>query len=104
MAINPFEIPLSPEAVEFDISLANVDYHMRITWNPVSACWILDISDSSDVPIVQGVPLVTGADLLAQYAYLGISGALICTTDDGVGVPTYAGLGNSGHLYFLVPA
>lgn len=103
MAIVPYEIPLSPTAAQFDISLANVDYNMRITWNPVANCWILDISDTDNVPLVQGIPLITGADLLAQYTYLGIAGGLVVTTDTGIGVPTYEGLGVSGHLYFVVP-
>lgn len=104
MAVKPYEIPLSPKAVVFDISLAGNDYNMRIVWNPISLCWVLDIADSGDVPILQGVPLITGADLLAQYAYLGLSGGLVVTVDTGVGVPTFEGLGESGHLYFVVPA
>ena len=104
MAVVPFEIPLSPQAQTFDVSLANLDYNMRVTWNPISVCWVLDIADTNGVPLVQGIPLITGADLLAQYTYLGISGGLIVTVDDGIGVPTFQGLGDSGHLYFVVPA
>lgn len=102
--MQPFEIPLNPQAVVFDISLLNVDYNMRIVWNPISMCWVLDIASANSVPLVQGVPLITGADLLAQYAYLGFGGGLVVTTDDGIGVPTFEGLGVSGHLYFTVPA
>lgn len=104
MAVVPFEIPLSPKAQTFNVSLANVDYNMRLVWNPISACWMLDISDTDGVPVVLGIPLVTGADLLAQYTYLGIRGGLVVTVDDGVGVPTFSGLGLQGHLYFVVPA
>lgn len=104
MAVVPYEIPLSPKAQVFNVSLAGVDYNMRIVWNTASLCWVLDIADTDGVPILQGLPLVTGADLLAQYAYLGIRGGLIVTVDDGIGVPTFAGLGVQGHLYFIVPA
>lgn len=104
MTVRPYEIPLDPKAVVFAITLGNNDYSMQIVWNPISMCWVLDIADGSDVPLVQGIPLITGADLLAQYAYLGFGGGLVVTTDDGVGVPTFEGLGVSGHLYFTVPA
>lgn len=99
----PFEIPLSPEAQRFDIVLNNISYNMLIVWNPISGCWVLDIYDSNNVALVQGIPLVTGADLLAQYAYLGFGGGLVCTVDAGIGVPTFAGLGETGHLYFVLP-
>ena len=52
--------------------------------------------------MVCGIPLVTGADLLAQYAYLGFPGQLWIWTD-GVrdAVPSYLGLGLSSHLFFV---
>lgn len=101
MALNVFEIPLSGNAQRFDIVLSDVDYFMQFVWNSIANCWVLDISDLNSNPIVQGIPLITGADLLAQFQSLGFTGGLICTTDDGVGIPTYAGLGSTGHLYFV---
>jgi hypothetical protein len=45
-------------------------------------------------PDPQGVPLVTGVDLLAQYAYLGFIGSLVVQTDhDPDATPTYENLG-----------
>jgi hypothetical protein len=53
---------------------------------------------------VSGIPLVTGVDLLSQYSYLGIPGALLVTTDRGAGeVPTFDGLGVTSHLYYVAP-
>lgn len=97
----PYEIPLTPNAQTFDVSLGGIDYNMRLIWNSISACWVLDIADASNNPLVRGIPLVTGANLLGQYAYLGIPGGLTVTVDDGIGVPTYPGLGSTGHLYFV---
>ena len=98
-----YEIPLSAEAQTFRIQLAGVTYRMTLRWTAASeGGWVLDISDSTDVPVVQGIPLITGADLLAQYRHLGFSGSLVVQTDyDPDTTPTYANLGSTSHLYFV---
>lgn len=49
-----------------------------------------------------GIPLVTGADLLAQYKHLSIGGQLFVQTDgDPEAVPTYASLGATAGLYWI---
>jgi hypothetical protein len=54
--------------------------------------------------LVSGIPLVTGVDLLAPYAYLGFGGELLVATDGNTAaVPTYANLGTGSHLYFVTP-
>ena len=98
-----FEVPLSPQPQRFSIALANVSYRMTVRWiDDVDGGWVLDIADSSDAPIVSGIPLITGADLLAQYGYLGFGGELGVQTDTDLdAVPTYTNLGVTSHLYFL---
>ena len=100
-----YEIPLTPDAQSFIIALAGVKYTLTLTWNNMSSTWNLDIGDAVNNPIVTGVPLVTGADLLEQYGYLNFGGQLINTTD-GVGdvddVPaTYYNLGKISHLLYV---
>jgi hypothetical protein len=104
MATNVFEIPLSGQSQTFNIVLASVTYQLTLTWRNAGSCgWILDIADSSGNPLIQGIPLVTGADLLAQYRYLGFTGSLVVKTDaDPDAVPTYDNLGSTSHLYFVV--
>lgn len=98
-----FEIPTHPIAQTFTVSLAGVSYQMTIRWCDPNQSWLLDISDSRSNPILQGIPLVTGSDLLGQFAYLGIGGRLIVQTDNNPQVvPTYTSLGVTGHLYFTV--
>lgn len=63
------EIPLSPENQAFSISLAGQSFQMAITWR--AAFWCLDIMDSTGADLIKGIPLITGADLLAQYRFLG---------------------------------
>jgi hypothetical protein len=97
-----YEIPLQPQAQSFRIQIAGVTYGMTVTWNNFNASWILDIVDVNNDPLVSGIPLITGTDLLAQYAYMGFGGSLYAQTDhDTYAVPTYANLGQQGHLYFV---
>jgi hypothetical protein len=99
-----FEIPTQPTPQRFTITLGGVDYRVTQKWNKVISCWAIDIADSGDVPILSGVPLVTGADLLEQFTYLGIGGQLVAQTDhDADAVPTFDNLGSTGHLYFVLP-
>jgi hypothetical protein len=51
---------------------------MRINWrDPV---WYLDLLGADSTPLALAMPLVTGADLLAQYAYLNLGFALVVGT------------------------
>lgn len=103
--VNPvvFEIPLISAPQTLQIELVGITYTLTITWCDPLQTWTMDIAlSSSSVPLVQGVPLVTGADLLEQYAYLGIPGQLIVQTDtDTLALPTFTNLGITAHLYFV---
>jgi hypothetical protein len=101
------EIPVVPsQAQRFAVTLGGVSYNIRLTFNAAQgACWILDIGDADGNLLVAGIPLVSGVDLLAQYRYLGIAGALLVTTDRGAGeVPAFDGLGVTSHLFYLSDA
>lgn len=100
-----FEIPLSPQPQTFAITLAGRSLALTVMWRDVDqGGWVLDIADGAGVPLLRGVPLVTGADLLAQYAYLGLGGALYVQTDFDVdAVPAWENLGTTSHLYFVTP-
>lgn len=102
MAIQAFEVALDNFAQKFSISLSGVTYNLTLVFNTMSDCWVLDIADINNVPLVCGIPLVTGHDLLEQFEYLGIGGGLLCLTDSTPEVvPTYDNLGTSGHLYYI---
>lgn len=101
---NAYVVPLTPSNQEFDISLSGVSYHFRVKWNSFSNAWILYIEDSKQNPILSGLPLVTGCDLLEQYGYLNIGGALIVqSTNDASLVPDYNSLGSTGNLFYIIP-
>lgn len=101
----PYLIPLQPTNQIFTISLAGVQYQLKVKWNDANQTWVLDIYDATgSIPIICGIAIVTGVDLLAPYAYLGLGGQLIAqTTNDTYAVPTLANLGTAGNLYFVVP-
>lgn len=95
-----YEVPLTPEPQKFQIALVNLTYTVTVVWNTANASWMIDIADASGNPILQGIPMVTGADLLQQFAYLNFGFQLIAQTDNAVDVvPTFADLGTTGHLY-----
>lgn len=99
-----FVIPLIASPQRFSISLNGVPYVMTVRWCTAASCWILDIADEDDVPILSGVPIITGADLLSQYEYLGIGGGLEARTEaEPDAVPTFENLGLESHLVFITP-
>lgn len=97
-----YEVPLTPQAQTFSITLLGIIYKLTLSWCSPAAAWTLLIADQDGTALVGGVPLVTGLDLLAQYRYLGIGGSLVVATDgDITAVPTYENLGVDSHLYFV---
>ncbi|WP_336764158.1 phage baseplate plug protein [Asaia sp. VD9] len=104
MATSFYEVPLVSAPQSFSTDFNGSTYSLRFTFQNVDqGGWLLDIYDTSANPIVVGIPLVTGADLLAQYAYLGLGVSLYLVTDgDSDAVPTFADLGVASHLYLAV--
>lgn len=83
MAIIYYEIPLSPVPQKFNISLAGTTYRLSFVYrNGCYANWVMDIADNSGNAILNGLPLVEGADLLSQYQYLGLGFSLYCTFEN----------------------
>lgn len=94
-----FEIPLSPVAQRFYVTLAAVSYQLQLVYRGATeGGWVLDLFDAGGVPLVLGVPLVTGVDLLAPYPDAGVGGGLWVDT-----LPTYDNLGTGARLYFGAP-
>lgn len=98
-----YEIPLDKGPQVFTATLAGVAYQITVVWREVTeGGWFIDFADVDGNPIVSGIPLVAGADLLAQHAYLGIGGSLyIQSSDDVDASPTYDSLGDTSHLFFV---
>lgn len=97
-----YEIPLSPQPQTFQIALVGTTYGFLVQWNVANASWVIDISDASGNPIVSGIPMVTGCDLLDQFGYLSFGFALVAQTDNAPDtVPAFDNLGTTAHLYAI---
>lgn len=82
-----------------------VSVNLVVKWNTFMAAWSVDVYDQSQNLIIGSVPLVTGANLLEQFAYLELGGKLNVQTDgDPEAVPTFENLGSQSHLYFIADA
>ncbi|MDE1905302.1 MAG: hypothetical protein KGH75_02470 [Rhodospirillales bacterium] len=102
MSFSLFEIPLTAQAQKFRTTLGGTVYTFTLVWrNDSQGGWVLNIGDAQNNQLVQGIPLVTGVDLLGQYAYLGFPGKLVVQSDGQNLAPTYAGLGTTSKLYFI---
>lgn len=98
-----YEIPLTPEAQVFTITLAGIEYQFKLQWNNANLTWVFDLINSvtSEV-ILTGIPLVANTNLFRQYGYLNLGGSLVAQTDNNVNVPpNYDNLGNTGKVYFI---
>lgn len=99
-----YEIPLSPGAQRFSADLGDGDYSFRFLYRDApEAGWSMDLDGPRGVAI-HGVPLLIGADLLAQYKYTGVPGALfVVRTNSGPEIIAYEDLGTNVKLLYVVP-
>lgn len=103
-----YKIPLIPGTPQsLTVVFGDKEYRLTLRFRDVDddgSLWTLDIAEvQSNDDIVCGIPLVTGADLLAQYRYLNILGSLIVHTDgEPDSVPVFENLGQDSNLYFVV--
>ena len=100
--MSAYEIPFRAQPQTFTIALAGVTYRLTTAWNIFSQCWTIDIATPDGTPIVSGIPIITGVDLLAQYAYLGIAGKLFVQSSGQVTkIPGFTDLGSDGQVFFV---
>lgn len=101
--MNIYEIPLTPDPQRFTVTLSGVDYRLTVQYrNAGGAGWVLDIADTNGQPLVSGIPLVTGVNLLAQYRYLGFGGGIwVQGAEDPDDVPTFEDLGIGSHVFWV---
>ncbi|CDL79913.1 phage baseplate plug family protein [Xenorhabdus cabanillasii] len=97
--MNMVEIPLQPVNQQFDIQLGGVNYRMRLQWRDCAG-WVLDIMHPNSEPIVTGLPLVFGVDILEQHSYLGFNGSLIFMNHNPQKETKGGELGCDERLYF----
>ncbi|WPM85433.1 hypothetical protein QNH14_04550 [Apirhabdus apintestini] len=95
------EIPLTADNQRFSIQLGGQQLSFTLQWRD-EAGWLADIRDENDMPLLSGLPLVTGGDLLAPYRHLGLRGELHVIADDpGQQAPGKTSLGARHHLWYI---
>lgn len=95
-----FEIPLTPQNRTFSVTIKEETYLFTIRWaGKEMTGWFLDIGYDEDTPIVMGIPLVTGVDLLKQYHHL-VPFPLFLWADYTTLPPAFNALGYVVKLYF----
>lgn len=105
-----YEIPVTPSGGNqtFSVELNGTSYQLALNWrNARDAGWTLDIADADGNALVNGIPFVTGADLLAPYRHLSIGGGgslSVITDGDPEAVPTFDNIAVTSHLYWTPPA
>lgn len=100
--MSAYEIPFLSQPQTFTIALSGVTYRLTTSWNTSSECWVLDIATPDGTPIVSGIPIITGVDLLQQYAYLGIAGRIFVQSAGQVTrIPGFNDLGADGQVFFV---
>lgn len=61
----------------------NITLKLGLRFNSVANYWVMSISDpKTNKFILDGIPLLTGGDLLEQYRYLGLGSAFILNRGD----------------------
>lgn len=99
-----YRIPVSSIPQTFNIFLAIKEYRVTIRWNAApEGGWFLDFATpDKGEPILSGVPIVTGVDILGPYEYLNFGGHIICYSDLSDTAPTLENFGEENELLFVV--
>ena len=95
-------IPTRPGVQQrFNVSLGGKSYIFQLVFRIDT--WFLDVLDVNANPLICGIPLVTGADLLAQYPEFQFGGRLEVGTvgNSPDQTPTFTGLGVQSQLYWI---
>lgn len=65
-----YELPMTDEpSQEFTCEIGDANYLFRIQLNVRGDVWTMDVSTADDEPILQGVALTLGVDLLANERF-----------------------------------
>jgi hypothetical protein len=75
--MNQIPVTAYPAFTEF-VVLDGIRYILTFTWNTRGEFWSLSVADANEEPIVSGIKLVVGYDLLEGFRSLSVpKGALI---------------------------
>lgn len=95
-----YKLPLSTGAQEFTITLASVTYRVRLIYrnDSMGGAWYLDFERLDGTASLNGIPLVLGADLFAQFPHLNFGHLVVEMSGSSAERPTYDDMGNFVNL------
>ncbi|MFP1135727.1 phage baseplate plug protein [Acinetobacter baumannii] len=92
-----YEIPLNNGNQKFNIRLGGVQYKFQLIYRVKS--WYLDIFDTAGIPLIAGLPLVMGDNLLIQHQHI-IKGSLYVLNTNEDENQAFSDLGTLIKLYW----
>lgn len=95
-----YEIPLSAGNQKFTVKLNKLLYKLRLTYRLDT--WYLDILDTAEKPLITGLPLNSGINLIEQYQHI-LQGGLFATNANIEEVENFNDLGTKIKLYWRDP-
>lgn len=92
-----YEIPLNNSNQKFKINLGGKAYKLQTIYRIDT--WFLDILEPDETPMICGIPLVMGDNLLTQYQHI-IQGGLYVLNENPDEAHRYFELGQILKLYW----
>lgn len=100
------EFPLIPaSAQEMTITLGNKEYTIRFAWcDSPEGGWFMDLYDLQLNPMIRGIPLTAGENVLQQFDYLEMPGEIRVQVDENPLLePSFENFGIAGKVVFVTP-
>lgn len=99
-----YEVPLSRGSQSFTLELEKT-YQFVIVWREgvEGGGWFLDVSDDAGSPLVLGLPLVVGTNLLDQFSYLELGELWVELDGREDRALVYDDVGTTARLYWRAP-
>lgn len=92
-----YTIPLLTTNQKFNINLNGSSYKLQLIYR--ASKWFLDIFDAQNTPLICGLPLACGDNLLVQHQHI-ISGTLFVINDDEKEIQRFSDLGKNITLFW----
>lgn len=92
-----YEIPLNTGNQKFNISLNKKLYKFQLIFR--AGQWVLDILDTAESPLVTGLPLVMGVNLLGQHQHI-MRGNLAVLNSNKSETQSFGNIGSNIKLYW----
>ena len=94
-------IPLSSGMQSFGASLGEKTIQIRLMWREAEGGgWFMDLLETDGDPILSGIAVRCGHNLLGQYPHLGLGKMQIMVDNDDTIALSYSDMGKNVQLYW----